>query len=100
MHVHATQPNPYAQLDALRSAQRAAARREAAQVRKELIESASELVGESDFSDLAVMQAEERQESQRQPKRGSKRNVQVRQNPTGEEPTKPEDTGTRLSDWA
>jgi hypothetical protein len=100
MHVHATQPNPYAQLDALRSAQQAAARREAARVRKELLESASELVAESDFSDLSVTPAEERQESQRQSKRGSKRNAHVRQNPMGEETTDSEDTGSHVSDWA
>ena len=63
MRLRGIQPNPYAQLDALRSEQRAAARREAAQVRKELIESASELAGESDFSDLRITQAEQQEES-------------------------------------
>jgi hypothetical protein len=101
MHVHASQPNPYAQLDALRSAQRAAEKRDAEQVRKELIESASELAGESDFSDLNVMEATEQNESQRHPKRGSKRNSPLRQDPTGEEPKdSTEDAGAHISDWA
>lgn len=97
MHVHASQPNPYAQVDALRSAQRAAAKCEAAQVHKELIESASELVGESDFSDLAVAQADDRQESRRPPKRGSKRTAQVQPNAMGEESTDPQDAGAMSS---
>lgn len=42
MHVHGTQMNPYAALDALRSAQKTAAKRQAELVRKELLESASE----------------------------------------------------------
>jgi hypothetical protein len=100
MHVHASQPNPYAQLDALRSTQRAVEKREAEQVRKELLESASGLAGESDFSDLAIAQAEGRQESQRHPKRGSKRNAQLQQNAMSEEATDPEGAGTHVSDWA
>ncbi len=100
MHVHATQPNPYAQLDALRSAQRAAAKREAEQVRKELIESASELAGEADFSDLNVVQAMEQEESERDPKRRSKRNSQARPGPRPEEPKDSEGTGPHVSDWA
>jgi hypothetical protein len=100
MHVHASQPNPYTQLDALRSAQRAAAKREAEEVRKELIESASELAGESDFSDLSIVDVMERNESERHAKRGSKRNRLVRQDPTSEERQTPEDTGAHISDWA
>jgi hypothetical protein len=100
MHVHASQPNPYAQLDALRSVQRAAAKREAEEVRKELIESASELAGESDFSDLSVMEATEQNESERHPKRGSSRKRLVRQDSSGEEPKDSEDTVAHISDWA
>ena len=100
MHVHATQPNPYAQVDALRSAQQGAAKREAAQVRKELTKSASELAAESDFGDLAVMQAEEEKQFQRRPKRATKRNAQDRQNATGQDPTDADDPGAHISDWA
>jgi len=99
MHVHATQPNPYAQLDAHRSAQRAAMRREAERVRKELLESASELAGESDRGDLSVMEAMEQEESQKHPKRGTKPNPLARHEPMGEEKNS-EDTGAQVSDWA
>lgn len=97
MHVHPTLPNPYAQLDALRSAQRAAARREAARVRKELIESASELAADSDFSDLSVTQVEEREESRKQ-FGGNRRNV--RQSALEQAPADSEDAGMHVSDWA
>jgi hypothetical protein len=100
MHVHASQPNPYAQLDALRSAQRVAARQEAERVRSELVESASELVAESDFSDLAIIQRDDRRESQKHPKRGNTRKANVQHNPTEEETTDGETTGAHLSDWA
>ena len=99
MHVHSTPPNPYAQLDALRSAQQTAAKREAAQVRKELTESASELEAESDFSDLAVMQADEERQFQKRPKRGTKRNAQGRKNVTGQDTADSEDPGAHISDW-
>jgi hypothetical protein len=97
MHVHASQPNPYAQLDSLRSAQRAAAKREAERVRKELLE----FPGESDFSDLAVTQSEEeRQESQGHSKRGSKRNAQVQQSAMEQETADPAGADAHISDWA
>jgi len=99
MHVHASQPNPYAQLDALRSAQRAAAKREAEEVRKELLESASELAAESDFSELSVTQREHQKESQKHRKRRNPQFAQVRENPMGEEPLNSEEV-THISDWA
>lgn len=46
MHVHTNQINPNAQLDALYTADRAAANREAARTRKRLSEFASKLVAE------------------------------------------------------
>lgn len=49
MRVHATQVNPYAQLDAMHAAEKAAAKREAAKTRRKLMEYASKLSGESDF---------------------------------------------------
>jgi len=100
MRLRGIQPNPYAQLDALRSEQRAAARREAAQVRKELIESASELAGESDFSDLRITQAEQQEESRKHAQRRGKQNAPARQRPTEEAPTDSEDAGPHISDWA
>jgi len=100
MHVHASQPNPYAQLDALRSAQRVAVRQEAERIRKELVESAAELVWESDFSDLAIAREEDRQESRRRPTRGSERKAQIKQNATGEETMEGKIAGAHVSDWA
>ena len=100
MHIHAAQANAYAQLDALRSAQRAAARREAERVRKELLESASELAGESDFSDLSITRAEERRESQQRPKRPNTKNGQIQQKRMESSPTDSEEAGSHISDWA
>ena len=97
MHVHATQPNPYAALDSLRSAQKTAARREAELVRQELVESASELEGDSDLSEACVIETEERQESQRQPRRQKQPKEQDRK-PEG--PSDDEESASHLSDWA
>jgi hypothetical protein len=86
MHVHATQVNPYAALDALRSAARSEARREAERVRQELMESASEAAGEA--SDDFVIHVEERSESQKQRRRDSKKGNQ-------EKDTNPAETESR-----
>jgi hypothetical protein len=96
MHVHATQPNPYAALDALRSAQRTAARHEAELVRQELMESASELAGESDLSDACVIEINDRRQSQRQPRRRSQQQDRAKQ----QESASPEEADNHLSDWA
>jgi hypothetical protein len=98
MHVHGVQTNPYAALDALRSAQKTAARREAELVRKELLESASELAGESELSDACVVRLEARQESRRQSRR---RNQQKEHSqPRQEEPADSDVDDNHLSDWA
>ena len=98
MHVHATQVNPYAALDTLRSAQKAEARRAAELVRKELIDSASELAGEPELSDACVVKLEAHQESQRQSKR---RNQKRDRNQAGKtESPDAEDDESHLSDWA
>jgi hypothetical protein len=97
MHIHGPQMNPYAALDALRSAQKTAARREAELVRKELLESASELAGESDLSDACVIKIEARRGSQRQPRR---RNQQKEQGRSKEEKSGSEGEEQHLSDWA
>lgn len=100
MHIHATQPNPYAQLDALRSAQKNASKREAELVRKKLLESASEVAGESDVSDLSVAPMEERGESQRQPKRRNRQNGALQKRSSEPEPTDSDDGDKHISDWA
>jgi hypothetical protein len=68
MHIHANQITPNTQLDALYSAQRAAAKREAANTRKKLSESASELAGEAEAEEGCVVRLGER-ESEEQTKR-------------------------------
>jgi hypothetical protein len=47
MHIHPNQSNPYAQLDAIQSAQKSEAKAAAERTRKKLMESASELSGEA-----------------------------------------------------
>jgi hypothetical protein len=64
MRVHATQVNPYAQLDALQAAQKAAAKREAAKTRRKLMEGASMLSAESDYDEDRVAGVGARGESQ------------------------------------
>jgi hypothetical protein len=105
MHIHATQPNPYAALDALRSAQKTAARREAEIVRQELMESASELAGEAESDDLCIVQADERQESQQHSKRRNRHNQQNTELPPEPKSSKnnqeySEQAQNHLSDWA
>ncbi len=64
MHVRANQINPNAQLDALYSAQKAAAKRETARTRKKLSEFASELAGEAESGEACIVRLEGREESQ------------------------------------
>jgi hypothetical protein len=54
MHVHPNQTNPNAQLDAMYSAQKTAAKQEAARTRKKLSDSASRLAGEAASEDYIV----------------------------------------------
>jgi hypothetical protein len=98
MHVHATQVNPYAAADALRSAQRTEAKREAERVRQELMESASELAGESEVNDDFVVQMEERGEPQKQAKKRTQHGEQNQIN--RESPSDDEESESHLSDWA
>jgi hypothetical protein len=98
MRVHGPQLNPYAQIDALRSAQRAAAKREAEIVRKELLDYGSELVADSDFSDLSV--TAERREPRKQPRQRKKQNPDDQQTRTSTEPAASEDAFNHISDWA
>ena len=69
MHVHPSQINPNAQLDALYAAEKAAAKREAARTRKKLSESASKLLGELDSGEACVVRLGADEESQEQRKR-------------------------------
>jgi hypothetical protein len=97
MHAHSVQPNPYAALDALRSAQKTAAKREAELVRKELMESASEVAGESEVSDAFVGRLEEDMNERKPPKR---RNHKEQNRQKCEDSAEPEGSNRHLSDWA
>jgi hypothetical protein len=105
MHIHATQPNPYAALDALRSAQKTAATREAERVRQELMESASELAGQAETGDICAVQAEPRQESERRSKRRNRQSQrdaeqQPEQQSSHNNPDDSDEAQNHLSDWA
>jgi hypothetical protein len=95
MHIHPNQTNPNAQLDALYSAQKAEAKREAANTRKKLLEFASELAGESDSEEACVVRLGAREESEDEPEQ---------QNPTGHRkqnrPPDSNDADSVISDWA
>ncbi len=54
MHIHANQPNPNVQTDALYAESRAAAKQRAERTRKKLLESASALAGEASDEDFVV----------------------------------------------
>jgi hypothetical protein len=95
MHIHPNQINPNAQLDALYAAERAAAKREAANIRKKLFEFASELAGESDSEEACVVKLGAREESHDQAKeqKQASRKKQKRQSDL-------DDADNALSDWA
>lgn len=97
MRVHNNPVNPYAQLDAMYAAQRAAAKREAANTRRKLMESASKLAGDADSGEDCVVRLGQREEPEEQPKR-------QRQPKQGKAETEPQadssDGNTSVSDWA
>ena len=97
MRVHANQINPYAQLDALHASQKAAAKREAANTRRKLMESASLLAGEFDSEDAFVTRLESRQEPQRQTKRRNPQEQGGRKKQ--KEASESGDVDTSISEW-
>jgi hypothetical protein len=96
MHVNANPINPNAQLDALYSAQKAAAKREAAGVRKKLSEFASEVAGEAESGEACVVKLEGREESQEQAKPPRQQGSGKKQ----KERPRAEDAVNSISDWA
>jgi hypothetical protein len=98
MHVHANQINPNAQLDALYSAQRAAAKQEAANTRKKLLEFASELAGEADAGEACVVRLEGSEESEEQTKRHDLPSQGSRKKQ--KEHADSENADNSISDWA
>jgi hypothetical protein len=93
MRVHTNPVNPNAQLDALYSAQRAAAKREAARTRKKLSEFASELAGENESGEACVVRLEGREDSQEGAKRQGSGKSQKERPGEG-------DADRSISDWA
>ena|ERR1700722_3054832 len=99
MHVHGVQMNPYSALNAVQSAQKAAAAREAEMVRKGLLESASELAGECELSEAYTVKL--RKDSRRQPKQRNRQNQDNQQaQQEQQEQTDSEETNSRISGWA
>jgi len=99
MHVHRGQMNSYTPLNQVQSAQKAAAAREAEIVRKNLLESASELAADAELSEAYVVKL--RKDSRRQSKQRSQQNQQNQQNQQQEqEQPDSDEAGSHLSGWA
>jgi hypothetical protein len=95
MHVHANQPTPNLQLDALYAAQKASAKSEVERTRRKLMESASKLSAQAKFEDAAVVRLRANEDSHERDER------QNRQNPSSQEPaTQQSDIDNSISDWA
>jgi hypothetical protein len=96
MHIHPNQTNPSAQLDALNSAEKAAANAAAASTRKKLLEHASKISGDAAAEEAYIVQVESREESQPQRQNSQHKNSEKQEvkNPQEDE----EDHS--VSDWA
>lgn len=93
MHAHAKLINPNAQLDALYSAERAAAKREATRTRKKLLEFASEIAAEAESGEACVVRLEGGEDSQ----------AETNQQGSGKKQTETpgeEDVDNSISQWA
>lgn len=93
MHVHPSQTNPYAQLDAMNAAQKSAAQKAAAQTRKKLSEFASTLSGEAEV-EAGIARLEGGDGYQEKQQEQTPRN----QHNTGGQPSN--DADNSISDWA
>jgi hypothetical protein len=97
MHIHPNQINPNTQLDALYASQRAAAKREATNTRKKLLEF-SESTGESDSEEACVVTLEAREKSQERPKQKCKEALKKNKNDGSQSDA--DDADNIISDWA
>ena len=97
MHVRPNQINPYAQLDAMYAAQKAAAKREAERTRKKLLEFASALAGEADF-EACIVKLGGREGPAEESNRRSQ--PKPRNRKEQEEDAVSEDAEISISDWA
>lgn len=91
MRVHVNQINAYAQMDALRAAEKAEAKKEAARTRKKLSEFASKLAGEAEMGEDCIVRLGAREESENE-----------RRQQGGKRGEKEEDGAAEvsISDWA
>ena len=95
MHIHLTQINANAQLDALYAADKAAAKREVERTRKKLLGFASELTGETDSGEDCIVQLGPREEGHKQQ---NQQNQARHKKP--KEQMDSEGTDNSVSDWA
>jgi hypothetical protein len=99
MHIHTNQTNPYAALDALRSAEKTASRREAAQTRKKLTQASSELAGEVGEAVVLDLEARNNNKDKRQPAANKNQRHQSKM-PVPEASADAENPDAHISDWA
>jgi hypothetical protein len=97
MPVHNNQPNPYAQMDALHAAEKAAAKREAARTRKKLSEFASRLKAQSDGAEDCVVRLGSREESDGQ---GKEKDRESRGEQKQKSQADSEEPDNHVSGWA
>jgi hypothetical protein len=96
MHVHASQINPNAQLDALYAAEKAAAKKETERTRKKLSEFASALAGEA--GEACVVRVGTNKESREHAKQADDRPKRESGNTTKQVDS--ERANESISDWA
>lgn len=96
MHVHASQLNPNAALDAAYAAQKAAANREAAATRKKLLDFASALAGETDS--YVARTGDEEEPSRGNPQHSDSGGKERRRKNSAQADA--EETRSHLSNWA
>lgn len=97
MHVHASQINPNAQLDALHSAEKAAAKKETERTRKKLSVFASALAGEA--SDACLVKVGSNEESREHGKPPNQLTEDRRKDESGSKARRSDATQS-ISDWA
>jgi hypothetical protein len=97
MHIHANQPNPNVQLNALYAAEKAEAKRETERTRKKLTEFASVLAGEC--GEPCVVKLEEHEQPQEQAKQ-DQRNENRGSRKKQSEAVNPQPGDVSISDWA
>jgi len=100
MHIHASQINPNAQLDALYAAEKAAAKKETERTRKKLSEFASALAGEA--GEPCVVRVGTNEESGEHAKPPNQQTADRRKDESGSMAMRSdaEQANQSISDWA